>query len=86
MADTGGLTLTHEHLEGMYDRQEYFYHNDGRLNLRSLHDALDQAFHIQGGLKYLYQIFHSGPVAQGCHLAVLEVPAYAEDKNFGSVV
>lgn len=86
IATAEGITLTEEHLEVVYDLQEYFFHNEGHINLRELHDALDEDFHIKGGLKRLYQIFPGGPVAQGCRLAGLEVPAYAEDKNFGTVV
>jgi len=34
---------------------------------------------------YLYQIIPGGPVAEGCRLAGLSVPAGAVDKSFGSV-
>jgi tRNA 2-thiouridine synthesizing protein E len=55
------------------------------INKRELHDALEEKFHIQGGLRYLYRIFPGGPVAQGCRLAGLKVPEGAIDKAFGSV-
>jgi tRNA 2-thiouridine synthesizing protein E len=55
------------------------------MNMRELHDALDEKFHPQGGMKYLYKLFPGGPVAQGCRLAGIDVPAGAVDKSFGSV-
>ena len=86
LAAAEGIALTEEHLEVVFALQEYFFHNEGNIKLRGLHDALDEEFHVKGGIKYLYQIFPGGPVAQGCRLAGLEVPAYAEDKNFGTVM
>ena len=63
----------------------YFRHQDSTLNLRELHDALDEHFHAKGGRKFLYEIFPGGPVAQGCRIAGLHAPAGATDKGFGSV-
>lgn len=42
-------------------------------------------FHALGGLKFLYKMLPGGPVAQGCRLAGLKVPAGAKDKSFGSL-
>jgi tRNA 2-thiouridine synthesizing protein E len=65
--------------------QEYFSRNDKPdVSIRELHDALDERFHSRGGMKYLYKLFPGGPVAQGCELAGLPVPAGAKDKSFGS--
>ena len=64
--------------------QEYFARNEV-VNVRVLHDALDEKFHVKGGMKVLYEMFPGGPVAQGCRLAGLEAPAGAVDKSFGSV-
>lgn len=69
-------------LQALYARRPA----DARLNVRQLHDALDERFHAQGGLRYVYALFPRGPVAQGCRLAGLEPPAGAEDKGFGSVM
>ena len=52
--------------------------------MRQLHDALDERFHAKGGLKYLYEVFPGGPIAQGCRFAGLKPPAGAADKSFGS--
>jgi TusE/DsrC/DsvC family sulfur relay protein len=86
VAQDEGLKLEEEHWEAVRALQEYFAkHKDGAINLRELHDALDEKFHAQGGIKHLYLLFPGGPVAQGCRLAGLKPPPGAEDKSFGSV-
>jgi TusE/DsrC/DsvC family sulfur relay protein len=85
-AQDEGLIFREEHWEAVRALQEYFAkHKDGVINLRELHDALDEKFHAQGGIKHLYLLFPGGPVAQGCRLAGLKPPPGAEDKSFGSV-
>lgn len=87
MAAAESLQLTDAHCEVIRSLQHYFlqHEDDGHINLRDLHDALDEHFHHMGGLKYLYQLFPGGPVAQGCRLAGLDAPFLAADKSFGSV-
>lgn len=81
-----GLELTDAHIDVMHALQRYFgTHDKPDFNMRELHDALDERFHVNGGMKYLYGLFPGGPVAQGCRLAGLEVPAGAQDASFGSV-
>ena len=53
-----------------------------RINTRELHDALDEKFHEKGGLMYLYELLLRGPIAQGCRLAGLKVPAGAINSSF----
>jgi tRNA 2-thiouridine synthesizing protein E len=66
--------------------QDYFArHPEPAVNLRELHDALEESFHHKGGMKALYRLLPGGPVAQGCRIAGLKVPAGAIDKGFGSV-
>jgi len=48
--------------------------------------ALEERFAAEGGRKYLLELFPKGPVAQGCELAGLPVPAYASDGSFGAVM
>ena len=82
-AKTDGLNLNHDHLELIRALQEYY----GKVEfpkLRQVKDALEEKFHSRGGMKYLYQIVPGGPVAEGCRLAGLHVPAGAVDKSFGS--
>ena len=81
------LNLTPEHWETIRALQEYFARNtEHSIHGRALHDALDEHFHAQGGIKFLYQIFPGGPIAQGCRIAGLKTPASALDRSFGSVM
>jgi tRNA 2-thiouridine synthesizing protein E len=87
VARAEGLVLTESHWEAIRALQGYFArHEDASgINLRELHDALDEHFHSRGGIKMLYRLFPGGPIAQGCRLAGLKVPYLAVDTNFGSV-
>ena len=78
-----GVNLSEDHWDLIRALQEY-YHKVDIPRLRQIKDALDEKFHSRGGMKYLYQIIPGGPVAQGCRLAGLNVPAGAVDKSFGS--
>lgn len=81
-----GLEPGEDLWEAVRALQEYWArHALTAVNLRELHDALDEKFHHKGGMKYLYQLLPGGPVAQGCRLAGLRAPAGAVDKGFGSV-
>ena len=81
-----GLELGEEHWAAVRALQEYFArHEPTAINLRELHDALDEKFHRQGGIRRLYLLFPGGPVAQGCRVAGLKAPAGATDRGFGSV-
>lgn len=82
-----GLTMTDEHWEAVRALQGYFARHEGepRINPHELHDALDERFHPQGGLRHLYMLFPGGPIAQGCRIAGLKAPFIASDKSFGSV-
>jgi len=81
-----GLAIGEEHWEALRALHEYYARHDGTaVSLRELHDALDEKFHRQGGIRHLYMLFPAGPVAQGCRIAGLKVPAGAIDKGFGSI-
>jgi TusE/DsrC/DsvC family sulfur relay protein len=87
MALKEGLMLTQLHWETINALQEFFSRNaDSGIHGRVLHDALDEHFHAQGGIKFLYRIFPGGPIAQGCRLAGLKAPFTATDHSFGSVM
>jgi tRNA 2-thiouridine synthesizing protein E len=84
VASEDGLELTEDHWQLVRALQEY-YDKAERPTLREITDALEESFHSKGGMKYLYKIIPGGPVAQGCKLAGLAVPAGVVDKSFGSV-
>lgn len=81
------LELTDTHWEVIRALQSFYAHHEDTsvISLRELHDALDEHFHPQGGLKYLYTLFPGGPIAQSCRLAGLKAPFMASDRSFGSV-
>jgi tRNA 2-thiouridine synthesizing protein E len=82
-----GLAFSDDHWEAIRLLQEYFArHANGRINPRELHDALDEKFHTRGGLRYLYEMFPGGPIAQGCRMAGLKAPAGSTDTGFGHAV
>lgn len=82
-AKIDGLNLSNDHWDLIRALQEYYCKADFP-KLRQIKDALEEKFHSRGGMKYLYQIIPGGPVAEGCRLAGLNVPAGAVDKSFGS--
>ena len=86
-ATADGLEPTDSHWDAVRALQEYFLRHvdDPTINMRDLHDALDEKFHALGGMKFLYHLFPGGPVNQGCHMAGLEPPAGSADAGFGSV-
>jgi len=85
LAGENNLQLTQDHWDAISGLQEYFSkHEFG--NRRELVDALNEKFHAKGGVKYLYELFPGGPVAQGCVIAGLAPPSGSIDKSFGSVV
>lgn len=83
-AKEDGLNLSDDHWDLIRALQEY-YQKVEFPKLRQIKDALEEKFHSRGGMKYLYQIIPGGPVAEGCRLAGLDVPAGAIDKSFGSI-
>ena len=83
-ARADGLKISEDHWDLVRALQEY-YRKVEFPHLRQIKDALEEKFHAKGGVKYLYQIIPGGPVAEGCRLAGLNVPAGAVDKSFGSV-
>ena len=80
-----GITMGPEHWETVLCLQEYFDRNEVP-NRRELNDALEEFWHLHGGLKGLYLLFPGGPVTQGCAIAGINIPAGSIDKSFGSVV
>ena len=71
-----GVNLSDDHWDLIRSLQEY-YHKVEFPRMRQVKDALEEKFHSRGGMKYLYQIIPGGPIAEGCRLAGLNVPAGA---------
>lgn len=87
IAGQEGITLGDDHWHVVRALQEYYTrHKNGSVNARELHDALDEKFYSNGGIKYLYKLLPGGPVAQGCRLAGLHAPPGSADLSMGSVV
>ena len=84
IARESGLELGDDHYELIQCLQEY-YSKAEFPRLRQATDALEEHFHTKGGMKYLYRLFPSGPIAQGCKLSGLAVPPGSVDPSFGSV-
>ncbi len=84
IAEDDDIELTEDHWEVISALQEY-YEKVEVPKLRQVKDALNEKFHSKGGVKYLHQVIPTGPIAGGCKLAGLDVPAGAVDKSFGSV-
>lgn len=81
------LALSDVHWGVVRALHDFFARGSGRtVNLRELHDALDERFHDRGGINFLYTLFPGGPVAQGCRIAGLKPPSGAVDHGFGSVI
>lgn len=84
IARSDGISMSDDCWQLVGALQEYYQKVD-HPKLRQIKDALDEKFHAQGGMKYLHQMIPIGPVAEGCKLAGLNVPAGVVDKSFGSV-
>lgn len=87
LAGEEGLMLDDAHWEVIHALQHFFarHRGHGAITLRELSDALEEHFHMRGGMKYLYTLFPKGPIAQSCRLAGLKAPTIATDRGFGSV-
>jgi len=83
-AEIEGITMKEIHWQTIIGLQEYYAKHD-KVHTREIHDAMEEKFHAEGGLKYLYTEFPKGPIAQGCRLAGLHAPADSASDSFGSV-
>jgi tRNA 2-thiouridine synthesizing protein E len=87
IAEQQNLHLKSDHWDVINALQNYFtLHDKPQQNRREITDALEEKFHMKGGLKYLYKLLPMGPVSQGCALAGITNPAGNVDQSFGSVV
>lgn len=80
LAKAEEINLSPDHWELVRALQSYFYRNP-QVHARELLDALNEKFHTQGGMKYLYEILPGGPIIQGCRLAGLPTLPGATDNS-----
>lgn len=84
LAALEGIQLTDEHWVVINYLRNYYIERGVPRYARSLARDLDKQFSIQGGNKYLRNLFSGGPVTQGCRFANLRTPASATDASFGT--
>lgn len=84
MAHTEGLELTEERLDALCWLRDHHAACGPATSARALSRAMEEAFRIEGGRRYLYELFPRGPISQGCRLAGLPIPPGNADPSFGS--
>lgn len=84
LAESEGLRLTDEHWAVINYLRNYYVEQGVPRYARTLARDLDKKFSLQGGNKYLRNLFYGGPVTQGCRFANLRTPANATDVSFGT--
>jgi len=85
MAQVENIDLTEAHWSVIRFLREYYQKHGAVSHARTLTEALEEKFQIQGGLKYLYTLFPDGPVNQGARIAGVPVPGDSTNASFGSV-
>jgi tRNA 2-thiouridine synthesizing protein E len=84
MAKADGLTLTDDHLAIVRYLRDCFADHGGTVNARMLVKALEEEFAGLGGVKFLYNLFPMGPIAQATRYAGLPLPPGTRDPSFGT--
>ena len=80
-----GLELTDAHLDVICYLRDHYAECGPAPNARLMLKAMEEAYALEGGRKYLYSLFPHGPVTQAFRLAGLPVPPGNKDASFGSV-
>ncbi len=79
-----GIQLNDEHWAVIiYLRRHYLEHGLPR-HARQLAQKLNRRFKIEGGSKYLHNLFPGGPITQGSRFANTRLPDNASDCSFGT--
>lgn len=84
VASAEGVELSPDHLRVIRLLREYYLAHGAVQSGRELGEMLNEEFAVQGGRKFLHTLFSKGPVTQGMRFSGLPVPAYSQDKGFGS--
>lgn len=86
LAQTEGIRMTDEHWAVVDFLRDFYLRNGPEASGREVATALEDAFEPQGGGPYLHTLFPRGPVAQGCRIGGVPMPAYTESDSFGSAM
>lgn len=84
LAQEQGIELTEQHWDVIRFLRDRYLREGQAKSGRQVIEALEQRFDAEGGKRYLYTLFHHGPVTQGSIIAGLPLPAYTADPGFGS--
>lgn len=84
MARADGLELTDDHLAIIRYLRDCFADHGDSVNARMLVKALEEEFAGLGGVKFLYNLFPRGPIAQATRYAGLPLPPGTRDPSFGT--
>jgi len=85
-AREAGLVLTARHWEVIGFLRAHFKEHGPVAHARTLVQALNHRFALDGGSRFLYQLFPQGPVRQASYIAGLPAPSDAIDESFGTSV
>jgi tRNA 2-thiouridine synthesizing protein E len=79
-----GIQLSEAHWEVIRFVRHYHLERGFVRRSRELSSALNARFREQGGKKYLYRLFHGGPVLKACRLGGIPLPENCVDASFGT--
>jgi len=84
LAEQAGIQLSEAHWQVIRYVRDYYLERGFVSRSRELSSALNARFRQQGGKKYLYRLFHGGPVLKACQLAGVPLPENCVDPSFGT--
>lgn len=84
LAAEENIKMTDEHWDVVNFLRDRFLHEGQAKSGREVVELLDKRYSDKGGRRYLYTLFHDGPVTQGSRIAGLPLPPYTTDPHFGS--
>lgn len=84
LAKAEGIALNDGHWAVINYLRSHYLQQGIPKYARSLSRELDKEFSLQGGSKYLRNLFPRGPVTQGSRIANLRTPPNATDLSFGT--
>jgi tRNA 2-thiouridine synthesizing protein E len=79
-----GIQLSDAHWEVIRYVRDHLLENGLVRRSRELSSILNARFRKKGGKKYLYRLFHGGPVLKACRLGGVPLPENCVDPSFGT--